>query len=90
MCSESSDLCYLQECKICPGSIGITIHVLKLQDIEGTEEITYALYDNGNMIKKTLSISAFKDELSIWTMKVRHTCSKKYKTQNYKSRKRKC
>ena len=49
---------------------GITIHVLKLQDIEGTEEITYALWDNENLIKKTLSISAFKDELSVWTMKV--------------------
>ena len=64
MCSEPSDLCYLQECKICRGSNGITIHVLKLQDIEGIEEITYALWDNGNLIKKTLSISAFKDELS--------------------------
>ena len=31
-----SDLCYLQECKICPGSNGITIHVFKLQDIKGT------------------------------------------------------
>ena len=70
MYSDPSDLCYLQECKICPGSNGITIHVLKLQDIEGTEEITYAFWDNGNLIKKTLSISAFKEELSVWTMKV--------------------
>ena len=52
MCSEPSDLCYLQECKMCPGSNGITFHVLKLQDIEGTEEITYAMWDNGNLIKK--------------------------------------
>ena len=36
MCSEPSDLCYLQECKICPGIKGITFHVLKLQDVEGT------------------------------------------------------
>ena len=34
MCSEPSDLCYLQECKMCPGSNGIKFHVLKLQDIE--------------------------------------------------------
>ena len=67
MCSEPSDLCCLQECKICPGSNRITIHVLKLQDIEGTEEITYALWDNGNLIKKTLSISAFIDDLWVWT-----------------------
>ena len=53
------------ECKICPGSNGITIHVLKLQDIEGTEEITSALWENGNLIKKTLLISTFKDELSV-------------------------
>ena len=65
MCSEPSDLCYLQECKMCPGSNGITFHVLKLQDIEGTEEITYAMWDNGNLIKKTVSISVFKDELSV-------------------------
>ena len=70
MCSEPSDLCYLQECKICPGNNGITIHVLKLQCIEGSEEITYALWDNGDLIKKTLSIAAFKDELSVWTMKI--------------------
>ena len=36
---------------MCPGSNGITFHVLKLQDIEGTEEITYAMWDNGNLIK---------------------------------------
>ena len=68
-CSEPSDLCYLQECKICAGSNGITFHVPKLQDVEGTEEITYSLSDNGNLIK-TVPISAFKDELSVWTMKV--------------------
>ena len=51
-CSEPFDLCYLQECKICPGSNVITFHILKLQDIKGTEEITYALWDNGNLIKK--------------------------------------
>ena len=50
MCSEPSDLCYSQECKMCPDSNGITLHVLKLQDIEGTEEITYAMWDNGNLI----------------------------------------
>ena len=69
-CSEPSDLCYLQECRICIGSNGITFHVLKLQDIEGTEEITYALWDNGNLIKKAVPISDFKDELSVGTMKV--------------------
>ena len=69
-CSEPSDLCYLQEYKICPGSNGITFHVLKLQDMEGTEEITYVLWDNGNLITKTVPISAFKDELSVWIMKV--------------------
>ena len=42
-------------------------HVLKLQDVE---EITYSLWDNGNLIKKTLSISAFKGELSVWIMKI--------------------
>ena len=63
MCSEPFDLCYLQESKICPGIKGVTFHVLKLQGIEGTEEITYALWDNGNLIKKTVSISTFKDEL---------------------------
>ena len=52
MCSEPSDLCYLQECKMCPDSNGITSHVLKLQDIKGTEEITYAMWDNDNLIKK--------------------------------------
>ena len=57
MYSEPSDLCYLQECKMYPGSNGITFHVLKLRDIEGTEEITYAMWDNGNLIKKTVSIS---------------------------------
>ena len=55
---------------MCPGSNGITFHVLKLQGIEGTEEITYAMRDNGNLIKKAVSISVFKDELSIWTIKV--------------------
>ena len=70
MCSEPSDLCYLQECKIFPGIKGITFHVLKLQDIDGTEEITHALWDNGNLIKKTASIFALKDELSVWTIEV--------------------
>ena len=28
------------------------------------------MWDNGNLIKKTVSISVFKDELSVWTMKV--------------------
>ena len=46
MCSEPSDLCYLQECKMCPGSNGITFYVLKLQDIEGTEEIILFLNMN--------------------------------------------
>ena len=91
MRSEPSDLCYLQECKICPTSNGIPIHVLKLQYIEGTGEITYALWDNRNFNKKTLSISAFKDELSVWTMKVStHMYLKKYTAQSYKSRKKKC
>ena len=51
---------------MCPGSNGITFHVLKLQDIEGTEEITYAMWDNGNLIKKPVSISVFKDELPLF------------------------
>ena len=38
--------------------------------MEGTEEITYVLWDNGNLITKTVPISAFKDELSVWIMKV--------------------
>ena len=53
---------------MCSGSNGITFPVLKLQDIEGTEEITYAMWDNGNLIKNTVLISVFKDELSVWTM----------------------
>ena len=52
MCSEPSHLCYLHECKMCPDSNGITFHILKLQDIEGTNEITYAMWDNGNLIKQ--------------------------------------
>ena len=64
ICSEPSDLCYLQECQICPGSNGITIHVLKLQDIEGTEEITYALWDNGNLIKKDCQFLLLK--MNFW------------------------
>ena len=48
----------------------MTFHVLKLQDIDGTEEITYDLWDNGNLIKKTVLISAFKVELSVSIMKV--------------------
>ena len=36
MCSELSDLCYLQKFKICLASKRITFHVLKLQDIEET------------------------------------------------------
>ena len=58
-CSEPSDLCYLQERKICPGSNRITFHVLKLQDIEGTEEITHALWDNGNLIIKNSASFCF-------------------------------
>ena len=30
----------------------ITFNVLKLQDVEGPEEFTYALWENGNLIKK--------------------------------------
>ena len=55
MCSEPSDLCYLKECKMYPGSNGVTFHVPKLQDIEGTEEITYAMWDNGNLIKRSVN-----------------------------------
>ena len=64
MYSEASDLCYLQECKIYPRIKGITFHLLKLQDIEGTEEITYAVWGDGNLIEEIVSISVFKDEFS--------------------------
>ena len=35
-----------------PGSNGITFHVLKLEDIEGTEEITYASGTTVTCLKK--------------------------------------
>jgi len=68
LCSEPSDSCFLQECKDCPGGAGITLELLKLkQNCE--DEITFALWDNGNLIKQTVSLTVFKEKLSICALK---------------------
>ena len=50
LCADASDECWLKECLECPRQSGISIQKLGLQETE--DEITCALWENGDLIKK--------------------------------------
>lgn len=54
---------------MCPGAEGITTQVLKICEEISLGEITYALWNEGELVKKTTSFSTFLSELKNYTLK---------------------
>lgn len=69
VCSNSSEQCFFQECTACPGSEGISLNLFGLETINEHEEIVFAMWQNGQLVKKTLTISNFISNLAILTVK---------------------
>ena len=69
LCPVPSDACWLQECQECQGSEGISVETLHLDDSD-SQEIQYAIWENGFFIKKMTPICAFVEEVTKWTLKM--------------------
>ena len=59
-----TEACFLQNCTLYPGVKGITTQVLRLPDESKEEEIVFTVWSNGELIKKTTSISNFTSEFA--------------------------
>ena len=68
MCDSSSDKCIFDECKECPGPDEISAALLNLPN---EEEVQFALWNNGELEKRTTSLNGFLIILREWTMKAK-------------------
>lgn len=90
LCPVPSDACWLQECQECQGSEGISVESLNLDDCD-SQEIHYAMWENGFLIKKTTPIDAFVEEVTKWTLKmISHQYIRNIQRLEVKDAKSKC
>lgn len=84
VCDIERETCLFQECGDCPGKGGLTIQTLGLENIaDDSSEVTYATWEANKLIKKTVAIDTFIDELGKWTVKaVTHHHLKKLQQQH--------
>ncbi|KAM7281982.1 hypothetical protein ISCGN_002140 [Ixodes scapularis] len=73
LCSPPQNDCFLRRCEKCPKMQSISLQSLHLDE---DEEICYALWDAGELVKKVMDTSAFLKELESWSEKSRESvCS---------------
>lgn len=68
VCDTNSQSCAFQECAECPGEDGITCEAIGLEDTVD-EDITFALWEGNDLIKKTSSLDHFIGVLAHWAIK---------------------
>ncbi|KAM7289145.1 hypothetical protein ISCGN_029278 [Ixodes scapularis] len=66
LCSAPQNDCFLRRCEKCPKMQSISLQSLHLDE---DEEICYALWDAGELVKKVMDTSAFLKELESWSEK---------------------
>ncbi|CAN7943217.1 unnamed protein product, partial [Ixodes pacificus] len=66
LCSSPSTKCFLGRCERCPMGDGLTVDSLGVTD---EDEVTFALWERGDLIKKTVSPTSFVKELGKWVTK---------------------
>ncbi|KAM7308037.1 hypothetical protein ISCGN_011672 [Ixodes scapularis] len=64
LCSPPQNDCFLRRCEKCPKMQSISLQSLHLDE---DEEICYALWDAGELVKKVMDTSAFLKELESWS-----------------------
>lgn len=69
LCSPATEDWIFQNCSECPGADGITLQSLGLTNEKAAEEVTFAIWNNAELEKRTTTVSAFLVELSTWAMK---------------------
>lgn len=72
ICSNPSEACMLLKCKECPGVRSLSARTLCLHC---QEDIQLAIWESGNLIKKTLTVAGF--------LKLTRDCVEKYITHEY-------
>ncbi|XP_063243365.1 uncharacterized protein LOC134542780 [Bacillus rossius redtenbacheri] len=67
LCDETrNEDCWLEECGDCPGTETLTVENFGLD--EG-EEVTFAIREHGDLIKKTVSVNNFLEHVRHWVKK---------------------
>ncbi|KAH9383384.1 hypothetical protein HPB48_024605 [Haemaphysalis longicornis] len=66
LCTSPTTQCFLGEFRQCPMADNLTMSALSISD---EEDITYAVWENGSLIKKTVPPAAFVKELEKWVTK---------------------
>ncbi|CAN8011877.1 unnamed protein product [Ixodes pacificus] len=66
LCSSPSPKCFLGPCERCPMGDGLTMDSLAVTD---EDEVTFALWERGDLIKKTVSPTSLVKELGKWVTK---------------------
>lgn len=67
VCDNCNLDCLFQECSFCPGSDGITIISLNLEHLLDDEsEVTFAIWENNDLVRKTVTLEYFITVLSHW------------------------
>lgn len=84
VCDVERETCLFQECGECPGKGGLSVQTLGLENIaQDSAEVTYATWEENKLIKKTVDIDTFIDEVGKWTVKaVTHQHLKKLQQQH--------
>ena len=84
VCDVGRNPCMFQECGDCPGKGGLNIQTLDLKHIaDDSSEVTYAIWEDNKLIKKTVAIDTYIDKLGKWTVKaVTHHHLKKVQQQH--------
>lgn len=70
VCDNCNLDCLFQECSFCPGSDGITIISLNLEYLLDDEsEVTFAIWEENDLVRKTVTFEYFNTVLSHWAIK---------------------
>lgn len=69
MCNSDNDLCKLGECEECPGVSGISVSSLNISEDMADDEVQFALWNKGEIEKRSTSVESFLSELAEKTVK---------------------
>lgn len=70
VCSSATESCYFQECDSCPGVKGMTFDLLGLDELNIEKDITFAVWNKGNLETRSVSITTFMAELANHTITI--------------------
>lgn len=88
VCSRENIDCLFGACNQCPGETSITMKLLRLEEEDEEQELTYATWENNDLIKKTTKLSTFLIDLTESTMKIsRHLSFKTIQQKGIKNEK---